>query len=612
MQYRRTPVAIYSVVEPTQFPWRAGLTQLPLQAFGALLISVAGIATSIAILIASDGVDVRHWRFQPTVYIAIASTITNISLAFALSQGICISWWSKATKTGTRIRDLHHIWDFGNNFWAAIFSGRHVNAVAVASILVALSPINGPLLQRASTIKTADVLSIQQLELKASKVVPEGYTGLYSSRGNLVNFLTTNFSEVARGYYDQADIPMQTDCVGSCSASVLGAGFHADCSSYHAPYNASEEISLGASNTPEVNIFQIEVSSDLSHEATSASLIIQFKPSAGCEGELVVRNCTLKAGTMLYPVTIDGGSSTIQLRQGTTIWDDVIVGAADSLPEEHNSGGLSTYGGLFLAIANQYNTNIQLQWGGAIAWEFWGTQSAASFSYARDIGDFPSCNIFFIDPTADLLQSMRELIFRTAVASATSNDTQHVIARATGTFTVYHTSYLFLSLATLASTIAILSVMLTFGAFWHVGRKVSMSPIETGKAFNAPMLRSANSNAPARALLSQVGARAVRYGVMSRRDHIRTVSRVDDMEFIADDSNLLTRYSPAYSDMTGDEQGQSHNSSTVIRPLSIIAKGDESDVELVDRGKSSLGPTAWLELADPQRVMSIPEHISFG
>lgn len=317
MQFRKAHSTTYSAVVPSRFFWRPGLTQLPYQGLGALLISLAGIVTSIAILLASDGADVRHWRFQPTVYIAIASTITNITLAFALFEGVGISWWYKALKDGTNVGDLHRLWAFANSFMSAILCGRDFNLVALASILVAISPINGPLLQRASTISTADVHSMQNLELAVAEVVPIGYTGLTSSRLNDVNMLTTNFSAIARGYYSQSDITMQSDCIGSCRTTVLGAGFHANCSSYEVPYNATSGES---EEYPSTTVFAVDIEYNLGISPTTVELDVQYKPSTGCEGELVVKNCTLSAGTVLYSVVIDGASSTISLEPGSTIW----------------------------------------------------------------------------------------------------------------------------------------------------------------------------------------------------------------------------------------------------------------------------------------------------
>jgi hypothetical protein len=46
-------------------------------------------------------------------------------------------------------------------------------------------------------------------------------------------------------------------------------------------------------------------------------------------------------------------------------------------------------------------------------------------------------------------------------------------------------------------------------------RAVSMSPLETAKASNAPLLENADSKADVKALMTLVGQRSVRYGAVS-------------------------------------------------------------------------------------------------
>ncbi|OQV04508.1 hypothetical protein CLAIMM_09375 [Cladophialophora immunda] len=294
---------------------------------------------------------------------------------------------------------------------------------------------------------------------------------------------------------------------------MLGAGFHANCSSYSVPFNVTPAI--GASIFPSPVVFGAAIDFNVRDNPTTATLNVHYKPATGCAGELSVTNCTLRAGTVLYPVIIDGTTSMVTFDTGSSIWDDVTVRNPDSLPSETHTTGTTTYGGIFLALANQYSTNLQLQFGGGIGYEFFGAQSEASIAYARGIDQEPSCDVYFTDPLADFLEGTRELIFRTAVAAANSSATQHVNAQAFGSHTVYHTDYLFLALATLASLLGIGSVLFTFHGFWRIGRRVSMSPIETAKAFNAPVLRSSDSNASAKALLNQVGNRQVKYGLVS-------------------------------------------------------------------------------------------------
>ena len=111
-------------------------------------------------------------------------------------------------------------------------------------------------------------------------------------------------------------------------------------------------------------------------------------------------------------------------------------------------------------------------------------------------------------------QGTRELIFRTAVAVANSSETLSVQALSSGDHFIYQTYYLFMALGTLFLMLAFFAILFTFYGFWEIGRPVSMSPIETAKAFNAPVLTHGDSNAPASNLLKQVGNQPVRYGVV--------------------------------------------------------------------------------------------------
>ena len=205
MPQKVTESTAYSAVDPAQkHSWEPRLSRLPWKGLCALILSIIGVVVAVAILVVSNGQEVKHWRFQPTVYLAIASTVTNITLTYALFEGVSVSWWCKALKDGTSAADLHRIWDYGTSFIAALLCGRHVNLIAVASLLVALSPINGPLLQRATTLGPASVDTTQELHVNVAKLVPQGFTGVATGRGTFVNILTTNFSVITKDFLQQS------------------------------------------------------------------------------------------------------------------------------------------------------------------------------------------------------------------------------------------------------------------------------------------------------------------------------------------------------------------------------------------------------------------------
>jgi hypothetical protein len=166
----------------------------------------------------------------------------------------------------------------------------------------------------------------------------------------------------------------------------VAAGFHVNCSSYRAPFDANpKQDSQGYYDIfPAPAIFLVQLQYGVGFYPSLATLHIEYKPSAGAEGELEVRDCTLRGGAVEYPIVVDGLSSTVSLTPKSTIWNDTVIGPPDQIAPENN-GQTSTYGGLFLAIANQINTNITMEFGGGIGWAFGSSQSQASISYARNV-----------------------------------------------------------------------------------------------------------------------------------------------------------------------------------------------------------------------------------
>lgn len=514
--------------------WTPGIRQTPYLGLGALLLAVVGVAVSAVILVASNNVEISSWKFQPTVYLSISSTVTNIATHYALWDGVTTAWWLKAMEDRTSIADLHRVWDYGNSFWAAAVSGRHINTVGLACIFVAISPINGPLLQRASRVVTVDRNITTALALSIAPRMPLYYTGYMSSRSEIVATLTPDFSPVVRDYYSQVKVHMDSACQSVCPTHVLGPGFAVQCSSYTVPYNMKEMIGgtlVNGSlqnftiNFNDTQIFGSNVVYDV-YRGNPAIVHVgtQFKGTVDCTGNLTVENCTLRAGMVEYPVVVDGPSATISLDPTTSIWDDIVVGPMDNLTSESLYTG-TTYGGMYLALANRFQSSMTMRFGGPVGYEIFSPGGEVANAYAIGTSGFYSnCSLHFKSPMGDFLQTARELMFRTAVAAANSSTVQHVSANETIRVNVYRSQYLFLGLASLASFIAVLLVALTFNGFWLLGRNFSLSPIETAKAFDAPMLRNNDSNAPVGDLLKDVGGRQVKYGAVSRH---RGISQPD-------------------------------------------------------------------------------------
>ena len=59
----------------------------------AIVVAIACLFVSFSILVTSNGQTSASWSFQPTVYLAIATAISNTALNGALAQAAPISWW---------------------------------------------------------------------------------------------------------------------------------------------------------------------------------------------------------------------------------------------------------------------------------------------------------------------------------------------------------------------------------------------------------------------------------------------------------------------------------------------------------------------------------------
>lgn len=243
---------------------------------------------------------------------------------------------------------------------------------------------------------------------------------------------------------------------------------------------------------------------------------MQYKSSKDCsEGKLQVRNCTIGAATVEYPVVIDGNKSTIALKPQSTIADDKLISLVD-YPSENMYGLPSPMGGYAYALSSRLNSDTHLSFAGAAGYDISTDGSiAAQFANMDDVTDYTMgmCSIKFTNPTDYLFQQARELMFRTALAQGNASTIQSIGTSAeTRTVTVYSSHFEYLAISIAITFLAILIVLVTFNGFWLLGRNVTMSPIETAKAFNAPLLAQEHPNAEVSELVKGAGVKPVRYG----------------------------------------------------------------------------------------------------
>ena len=156
---------------------------------------------------------------------------------------------------------------------------------------------------------------------------------------------------------------------------------------------------------------------------------VQYKATAACAGGLVVHNCTFRPAVVRYPVSINGNTSTIALAAGTSMTDDQVLEmnvVPPVSPSVSSSFNESTYGGLFKFLSDTYDTSMSMDFG-AIGFQIFNEGALANRYLNSSINATNlNCSLTFSDPMSDLIGDIRELMFRTSLASATTSEVDNV------------------------------------------------------------------------------------------------------------------------------------------------------------------------------------------
>jgi hypothetical protein len=241
-----------------------------------------------------------------------------------------------------------------------------------------------------------------------------------------------------------------------------------------------------------------------------------YKDSPVCIGSLSVHNCTLQRGKVRYPISIQEGVVTI---------DPLVLGRNDTVEldptlQDYDTNGMgnwaTTTGGVWLAAYSLFNSSASFYDGGSPYDLFLFGSTGIPNAYISSNDSFlGTCNMTWTDPTLDILNAIREITFRAALAASNSSTVQIVPATDTISRTIYVSNYGYLGGALVAMILSPILIMPLFMGWWRVGRTVSLSPIEIAKAFRAPLLNGYGCNGSISSLLKEAGTREVKYGVLS-------------------------------------------------------------------------------------------------
>ncbi|KAK5729773.1 hypothetical protein LTR17_011639 [Elasticomyces elasticus] len=526
----------------------------PITGLLALLIVFGCVFFTLAILIASNKRPVDKWIVQPTVYLAIATAVANSAISYAFTQAAVVAWFYRASK-GTTILGLERSWEASYSVVHAISQGRNTSLVAIAAIFVAMMIVDGPLLQRASTVVVATQSNTMTLNFTLSPEVPKGLSGLWQYK----NLMISNAAiQVGQDFTMKSPIALAVNppCSGSCAAKLLGLGvIKTNCSTRSWPVTKSMYFDPNATwgsqgaqgdafywskgGRDGINPF-FYVSVDYHHRGKNGTAAYQSEGTVLRSANMDLRNssgtytetsCWLLPAVLEYDVQFDDAGH-VKVLSDTTSTARPVALANNTIARDDSSQHLSLlqpsttdWFTMYLEMyAGSFVEAYLLDNGSAWACNF-GTMNAQSLKYTNFLNNTNPLDVAWYDPTADMMNDMNDMMFRAAVLSSSwANLTQlidpglsaeqSVTANQTVTQNVYHADFRWYAAATALEILVALAVLPLFWGWWRLDRHVSFSPISFGLALNAPLLRETDPTEGARGAIKQLGHTQVRYGVV--------------------------------------------------------------------------------------------------
>ncbi|KAL3464544.1 hypothetical protein BJX64DRAFT_286352 [Aspergillus heterothallicus] len=549
----RTAFAFWHILTPTKARYQQSMNQAvdtqaiawepgvwrraPWKSFFSIIAFMICIGALVAILFNSNGKAVDSWPrssmpISVSVLLSLIVGIANVCLTIALNQGYTVSWWLKAMQ-GAELRRLQFDLGIQHDISALLGRGRTVNKFALAAIIsLIVSIIDGPLIQRSSTtiLKSfgPDETIVTVQVTNAS--LPADFSG-YAGGGIGPDLLMPLFANVSRAYSNRDAIALRVaGCTTNttCIFSLPATGFDVSCTESTVEYDFG---ALAAAGENTIATFNVTLAFGGPEEVDYFSTInttVLYKPSALCSGNMIRRQCVLRLATVRYNVTSVNGMVTIdtwKLGQNDTVAitkvpsTNYMMGYDTLFTGSVGAGGFKTMlGGIYLIADSLYssNTTLRLAVMTDVPYILSAVGQAASNYLASSESTYSDCDMTWDDPTEDLVNTIRELMFRSAVAHSAANYSsvipQQLVAQETRLASAYESNYTFLAVTVAVTVFQTLAIAILLIGWQRLGRDASLDALEIAKALGAPLLQKGSSNSSIKDILARLGNMQLRYG----------------------------------------------------------------------------------------------------
>ncbi|KAF2735724.1 hypothetical protein EJ04DRAFT_575877 [Polyplosphaeria fusca] len=498
-------------------PWK-----IPVLVLSILTLQIGCILATVIVLLSSHKDKASSWKIQPSVLLAFLCGLYLVLLGSLVSIGIAVTWWRSITH-GTTLRRLHHIHSGSNllDLIPAIRAGHDARRVALIAFLLLLVKLAvGPLAQQATQVKDQELAKRINMDIQIAGEIPDGYFGTQSSLNaqgtHAIQGALLNQSLVT---LDQPKYRCPGN--GTCEALVPAAGVNFGCTPTQDTIDLVDPESI---NSTVFSItFELNNDSDVPIMFMTTKYISSIDED--CVATVTTDSCNFIPATVWHPIIIQ---ETTVSRDLQTPLSSIIIGKNYTSPGDANSDDQSRpigpLKGLYAGLDRTFASKAVLVKGAQDSITFradasqWPllyvdtTLTSSNSSTSQNVKD--KCPLRWKSPTDDLIQYALDIAFRAALDVGGQNDNlkQNFTAVWRGKELWHFTDFTFLGIAVGVMGLGVALAMSLLWGWGELKRHVTLSPLETGKAFGAPILLTAGPEREANSINKEIGHERVAHG----------------------------------------------------------------------------------------------------
>jgi hypothetical protein len=435
---------------------------------------------------------------------------------------------------------------------------RHVGILGLACVASTLVIVDGPLIQRASTVIPATLTSPVTLNVTIAPEIPHDFSGFWienpsyhkdiagfnqafnytmpSSNGTVKNTIMAGVNKAIHArlgklWYGDEPLPnVLQGCDGVCHATIRAPALAVTaCSSREISVNYKETSAsnrmLEAVVAPPTELLAFSIGTNLVlGSKETIDLVTGYGRSTDCVGTYKSTACTLESAIGEYDITITDGKAVLDSPGEPTIIAISNNTSPSNVFDADNGGYNSTLAGIVAFHWDRWESFVSLfNVNGSMSGGELNTEAYSQFSIPGD----PLCPSFE-DPMPAMIASLNKLMVYTgavaagmesaaAVEEKLDNGVQvhsEVVGTHVQNLNVYHTDYRWFVGAVILELACLCLIAPLYWGWWRLGRSVSFSPLEIANAFEAPAFANCDSNSSGRDLVRAVGNTEVKYGAV--------------------------------------------------------------------------------------------------